>query len=468
MDFRETSVIELATQVQNKSLSAKELTQQALANIEQHDKTLNCFCAIDAERALAEADAVDAAVAKGEKLPLAGIPIGVKDLEDAQGFVTTYGSDLHTGDSPATADSELVRRMKAAGCVVLGKTNTPEFGHKGKTDNVPFGFTKNPWDLEYTPGGSSGGSSAAIAAGLIPLATGSDGGGSIRIPSAICGLSGIKTSQGRIPNGGPNAPGSGLLTVKGPMAKSTLDTAYVLDQTVGELKTDIFSLPDKTENWFDGLQSAKLPASVIWSPTMGFADVDKEMLSLCEQAIEKLGNAGVNIIELDKIWSDDPVREWLVFWTCARARAQQHLKGTPSWEQIDPQLRVMIEMGMEKMTGPAYASAIDACHRMNFELETAFKNAPLIITPATCGHTPKLRADGIVNGEETPGWVAFTMGINMTRNPAGVVPITTTSNGLPCALQIIGRQRDDLSVLQAMHTMEAVFGFDQVAKFPNT
>ena len=466
MDFRKTTVIELAAQVRGKVLSATELTRQALDNIDRLDGEINSFCAVNAEQAIAQASAVDVAIARGEYLPLAGIPIGVKDLEDAEGFVTTYGSAMHTNDDVATSDSELVRRLRAAGCVVLGKTNTPEFGHKGKTDNIPFGATRNPWNLAYTPGGSSGGSSAAIAAGIIPLATGSDGGGSIRIPSAICGLSGIKTSQGRIPNGGINPPGSGVLTVKGPMARTTLDTAYVLDHTVGELKTDIFALPDKTENWFEGVQAASLPKTVIWSPTMGFADVDKEILTRCEQAISKLQQAGVNVIENDAIWTEDPVREWLVFWTCARARAQQHLKGTDSWEQIDPQLRVMIEMGMNKMSGPDYASAIDACHRMNYQLETAFAQAPLILTPATCGHTPKLDADGVVNGLETPSWVAFTMGINMTRNPAGVVPIDTTAAGLPIALQVIGRQREDLSVLQAMHAMEGVFQFDQLAGFP--
>ncbi|MFT7131102.1 MAG: aspartyl-tRNA(Asn)/glutamyl-tRNA(Gln) amidotransferase subunit A [Gammaproteobacteria bacterium] len=463
MDFRQTSVVELAQQVSSGKLSARELTAAALNNIERLDSTINSFCAVNHEQALAEADAVDAAIKKGDVLPLAGIPIGVKDLEDAKGFVTSYGSALHTNDALADTDSELVRRLKAAGCVVLGKTNTPEFGHKGKTDNMPFGATKNPWNLAYTPGGSSGGSAAAIAAGIIPLATGSDGGGSIRLPSAICGLSGLKTSQGRIPNGGKNPPGSGLLTVKGPMARSTIDTAYVLDYTVGDLHSDIFALPNKQESWFDALQTPSLPDKVIWSPSMGFATVDAEIRTLCEQALDKLSAAGVTIIENDHIWKEDPVQEWLVFWTTARARAQQHLMGTDDWEKIDPMLRVMIKIGAEKMSGPAYASAIDACHRMNLDLETAFVEAPLILTPATCGQTPTLNGDGTINGQETPGWVAFTMGLNMTRNPAGVVPIATTALGLPVGLQIIGRQRADLSVLKAMHSMESVFEFAEMA-----
>jgi len=466
MDFRTRSIVDLAKDVQSRELSASELTSAALANIDRLDGELNSFCAVDGERALRDAAAVDAAIARGETLPLAGIPIGVKDLEDAMGFVTSYGSDLHTGDAVASSDSELVARLKAAGCVVLGKTNTPEFGHKGKTDNIPFGATKNPWNLAYSPGGSSGGTAAAIAAGMIPLATGSDGGGSIRMPAAICGLSGIKTSQGRIPNGGINPPGSGLMTVKGPMAKSALDTAYTLDCTVGDCASDIFSLPDKSESWYQAINAGgNLPDKVIWSPSMGFANVDDEIKRACEQAVVKLEAAGVTVIENDRVWSKDPIRDWMVFWACARARAQQHLRGTPQWQQIDPVLRSMIDIGSSKINGPDYALAIDACHRMNLELETAFEQAPLILTPATCGLSPNLVDDGIVNGEKTPAWAGFTMGINMTRNPAGVVPIGKNSAGIPIALQIIGRQRADLSVLRAMHAMEQVFEFTELAPF---
>ena len=463
MDFRQTSIVSLASQVRNGQLSARTVTQAALANIDRLDDKLNAFCSVNVEQALTDADAVDAAIRRGEALPLAGIPIGVKDLEDAKGFVTTFGSALHTNDPVATTDSELVRRLKAAGCVVLGKTNTPEFGHKGKTDNIPFGATRNPWHLDYTAGGSSGGTAAALAAGMIPLGTGSDGGGSIRGPSAICGLSGIKTSQGRIPNGGINPPGSGLLTVKGPMARTALDTAYVLDHTVGDCKTDIFSLPDKTESWYASVQSATLPTTVIWSPTMGFANLDDEIRAKSEVAIAQLRAHGVKVIEIDNIWSTDPLNAWLVFWFSARARAQQHLMDTADWEKIDPVLRTMISIGATKMSGPDYASAIDAAHRLNFELETAFTQAPLILTPGTCGHTPKLTGDGLVNGTETPSWLGYTMGLNMTRNPAGVVPIGFSDVGLPLALQIIGRQREDLSVLRAMHAMEQVFEFKPLA-----
>ena len=182
MDFRDYSIKELVSKIKSRDVSAQEVTASALKNIEEKDKILNTFCALNAEDALKQAVYIDERIGKGEEVGLlAGIPIGVKDLEDAEGFVTTFGSELHVNDDPAKKDSILVERLRNAGCVVLGKTNTPEFGHKGKTDNIPFGTTKNPWNIEYSSGGSSGVTSAALAAGMIPLGTGSDGGGSIRI-----------------------------------------------------------------------------------------------------------------------------------------------------------------------------------------------------------------------------------------------------------------------------------------------
>ena len=463
MDFREHSIQALVNKVKNKEISARELTESALSNIEKYDKEINAFCALNQEDALDQAESLDKKISNGENVGLlAGIPVGVKDLEDAKGFITTYGSELHTKDSPAEEDSILVGRLRSEGCIILGKNNTPEIGHKGKTDNVPFGATKNPWNLKYSPGGSSGGTSAALSSGMIPLGTGSDGGGSIRIPSVLGGLSGIKTSQGRIPNGGTKPPGSGLLTVKGPMANTTEDTVLALDATVGADPTDIFSLEGGNPNWSKQL-TENLPKTAIWSPTMGFSTVDKEVLEVCEKAIKSLEDAGVTIIEKDVIWDENPVNAWMVFWACACARRQQHLIGTEEYEQIDPLLRMFIEMGVE-MDGASYASSIDACHKFGYQLEESFKESPLIITPGTCGQAPKIEGDGTVNGEETPSWVDFTMGINMTRNPAGVIPVgVSSSSNIPIAIQIIGGQRQDLDVLNAMQAFEKVINFSDKA-----
>ena len=234
MDFRRVSVIALAEDVRAGRTGARELVTHALERIDALNATVNAFVALDESTALEQAAQIDEMVAAGsDPGPLAGIPIGVKDLEDAAGFVTTHGSPVFAGGAAATADSSLVARLKAAGCIVVGKTNTPELGWKGDTDNTVFGPTHNPWNLDHSPGGSSGGSAAAIASGMVPLATGSDGGGSIRIPSSCCGLSGVKPSLGRVPSGGAEPPDWQNLSTKGPMARRLADVVAALDVVVG-------------------------------------------------------------------------------------------------------------------------------------------------------------------------------------------------------------------------------------------
>ncbi|MXZ88719.1 MAG: amidase, partial [Dehalococcoidia bacterium] len=190
---------ELAALIRSRELSPVDLMERSLARIEERNPTLNAFVEVDAEGAMRQAEAVAARLAAGEEVgPLAGLPLGVKDLENAAGFVTTKGSRLYR-DNRVDFDDAHVARLRAADAIVVGKTNTPEFGHIPFTDNELFGSTLNPWNLERTPGGSSGGSSAALASGMVPLATASDGGGSIRIPACYTGLYGLKPSQGRTP-----------------------------------------------------------------------------------------------------------------------------------------------------------------------------------------------------------------------------------------------------------------------------
>ena len=456
MDFRDYRVTELASAVQSGKLTARELAEAALARIDAHDAELNAFVVTDPERSLTEADAVDERIRSGHAVgPLAGIPIGVKDLEDAAGWPTRSGSLLSSTEA-AEGDSVLVTRLKAAGCVVIGKTATPEYGHKGQTDSLLTGATRNPWSLDRTPGGSSGGSAAALAAGLIPLATGSDGGGSIRIPAALCGFSGIKTTNGRVPNGGPTPPGSAILAVKGPMALSIDDTALALDCVVGPHPTDAFSLPRSGSPWYDALTVRRFPSRVAWSPTMGFAELDDEIRAICAAAIDQMADAGVQIVEVADIWPEDPVLPWWHLWTALRARTQGHLVGTADWAKIDPSLQFQIESGL-KLSAADIVASLDAVHDYNLQLDHAFEQAPLLITPMVAGQTPFLGHEGVINGDERLGWVSFSYGFNMTRNPAGTVSCGQTSDGMPVGLQIVGRQLDDVSVLQAISGLETLF-----------
>jgi Asp-tRNA(Asn)/Glu-tRNA(Gln) amidotransferase A subunit family amidase len=302
---------------------------------------------------------------------------------------------------------------------------------------------------------------------MVPLATGSDGGGSIRIPSAVCGLSGIKTTQGRVPNGGPNPPGSGLLSVKGPMATHIDDVVFALDMCVGPHPTDPFSLPRSGAPWYDAIAPKRLPSSVAWSPTLGYASVDPEIAAICQAAVDRLASEGTDVALVEKVWSEDPVMPWFTMWAASRARTQGHLLGDADFERITPSLRQQIEIGMS-MSAADLARSIDAVHDLNLQLDSAFEHAPLLLSPVCAGHTPAIgddgvTRDGVVAGEETASWVGFTYGFNMTRNPAGTVNVGFTADGMPVGLQIVGRQRDDLAVLQAISAIEDLFTTDRLA-----
>ncbi|MPY91501.1 MAG: amidase [Acidimicrobiia bacterium] len=467
LDFQRGTVADLAERVRQRELSAREVTAHAIARLEALDPQVNAFVAWDGERALAEAAALDERSARGEDVgPLAGVPIGVKDLEDAAGFRTTYGCKLNVADPPAESDSPLVARLRRAGCVVLGKTNTPEFGHKGVTDNPAFGATANPWSLEHSAGGSSGGTGAAIAAGIVPLGTGSDGGGSIRIPAAVCGQTGIKCSQGRVPLGGPHPPGSGILSVKGPMARTIRDVVLALGAVVGPVATDVFSLDAPALSWVDAVDlSAAPPVRVAWCPTLGYGEVDSEVLAVCQGAVDRLAELGTEVVDLGAVWTEPPLDPWLTMWLVQRAKVHAHLRGTPAWGELGESLRAQVEAGAE-IDGVTYARAIDAAHLLNVQFERAVAEvgASLVLCPTLAGFVPRLDAgtEGTIDGVTTSNWVQYTFPFNLTRNPAGTVCAGLSRAGLPVGLQVVGRQRDDLGVLGALVALEDAIGFAAV------
>ncbi|HUC35586.1 MAG TPA: amidase family protein [Acidimicrobiales bacterium] len=466
VDFRRTSLSELAGEVRSGKLAAREVVAHALERIEALNPVLNAFVAVDAEAALDAARKIDDKVASGgDPGPLAGVPIGVKDLEDAAGFVTTMGSTLYAGHAPASKDSALVARMKAAGCVVVGKTNTPELGWKADTVNAVFGATCNPWDTDHSPGGSSGGSAAALASGMVPLATGSDGGGSVRIPASCCGLSGVKPSFGRVPSGGEEPPGWHFLSTKAPMARRLEDVVKVLDITVSPEPTDLSSLPRPEASWLAALDGAKAPNKIAWSPTLGYAPLDKEVLAICERAVRLMESLGTEIVEVDSVFDEDPVRDWLTLVLAYNTRTLGRYVGSKEWAGVDPLLAAQVEWARENVSAVDVVEALDACHRLNLELVELFHDVRLLVTP-TCAALPPpcaLEGSGMINGETEPNWVRFTYPFNMTRSPAASVCAGLSATGLPVGLQLVGPQHADLVVIRSAAALEAAVGFDQLA-----
>ena len=467
IDFRTTSLAELTHSVRTKEISARELTQAALDRMQRLDPTFNAFVAVDGERALAEADGIDAKIAAGaDPGPLAGIPLGVKDLQNAIGYRTTYGSALYADAPPATADDPFVARLRAAGCVVVGKTNTPEFGWMGNTTNSIFGPSLNPFDHSRGPGGSSGGAAAALAAGMVPLATGSDGGGSIRIPSACCGLAGMKPSLGRVPAGGPNPPGWPDLSTNGPMARRVADVTLALDVAVGPDPTDLRALPRPEANWLAALEDPHVPVRIAYAPTLGYATVDAEVAEACERAIGVLGALGADVVVLDSVFDDDPVADFLTVTGAATLRTLRPFMDHPRWEEVHPVLRHYVDAA-QSTTAEQLLQVLDNYHRMNLRLVELFHSCRILVTP-TCSALAPLADDMVspVNGVNTANWVQFTYPFNMTRSPAASVPVAMSRSGLPIGLQLVGPQHGDLVVLRTAAALEAAVDLDFLATLP--
>jgi Asp-tRNA(Asn)/Glu-tRNA(Gln) amidotransferase A subunit family amidase len=464
MDFRDTTVEALAARVRGGEVSARELATAALDRIGTVDPTIGAFVAVDGDAALAEAAGLDERLAAGEDVgPLAGIPIGVKDLEDAEGFPTTLGSKIHANAPPAGVDSLLVARLRQAGCVVVGKTNTPELGAKAQTDNLVFGATRNPWDPSRTPGGSSGGSAAAVAAGLVPLATASDGGGSIRIPAALCGLTGMKPSLGRVPAGGEDPPGWADLSSKGPMARTARDTAFVLDRVVGPDPSDLRSLPMPDEPWRAALDDPRPPLRVAWSPTLGYAPVDPEVLSICEAAVRRLEALGTEVVEEPMVFPVDPVDPWLTITSASNLRTVGDLRGTPDWDLLGDMVRDTAEWAAENLGNTDVLAAQDAAHQLNLTLVTLFHQVSFLLTPTVASKAPVLGEDGVLDGHPDPNWVRFTYPFNLTRSPAGTVCAGFTADGIPVGLQVVGPQHADVAVLRLLAVLEDELALDRRA-----
>ncbi len=467
IDFRTTSLAELSRSVRTKEVSARELTQAALDRIQRLDPHYNAFVAVDGDRALAEAAGIDERTAAGaDPGPLAGIPMGVKDLQSAIGYRTTYGSALHADDPPATADDPFVARMRAAGCVVVGKTNTPEFGWMGNTSNAIFGPSLNPFDTSRGPGGSSGGSSAALAAGMVPLATGSDGGGSIRIPSACCGLSGMKPSLGRVPAGGPNPPGWIDLSTNGPMARRIADVTLALDIAVGPDPTDLRALPRPEANWMAALDNPHVPVRIAYSPTLGYATVDTEVAAACERAVETLASLGADVVVVDSVFDVDPVGDFLTLTGASTLRTLRPYLDHPRWDEVHPVLRHFVDAA-QSTTAEELLRVFDNYHYMNLKLVELFHTARILVTPTCSALAPHAgEMTSTVNGETTAAWVHFTYPFNMTRSPAASVCVGMSESGLPIGLQLVGPQHGDLVVLRTAAALEAAIDRDFLATLP--
>lgn len=459
---------EIADAVRGGELKAVDVLDHALAAITARNEELGAFVHLDAELARSVAEAVDAKVANGEDPgALAGVPFGVKDLEDCAGMPTGHGSKLFKDGPPADHDSINVARMRAAGAVPVGKTAAPEFGTLAITTSKGFGTARNPWDTSRSPGGSSGGSAAAVAAGLVPISTATDGGGSTRIPGAYSGLVGFKPSFGRIAK--PHTHAS-QTTSAGIVATNVGDVARHLDVAAGPDDRDRTSLPPSGIWYEDAVESQPVAGlRATWSSDLGFARCDPEVAELAQAAAHALCEAaGIELIERP-ISFTDPVR----MWNGAGALDLWMDLEPGMWPDRSDELDATAYHGL-KATEDAVAPRLARIwqRRWRFEEEVAelFSTVDILLTPTTA--TTALPAAGpmraTIDGEEVVGGmlVPFTMLANLAWNPAISVPAGLASDGLPVGLQIVARRHRDELVLRLARIFEEARPWPRLAPAP--
>ncbi len=450
------SALDLARLIRGKEVSPVEVMTVVLARIDALNPALNAYCTVAAEEASDLATAAEVGVLTGEELgPLHGVPVSIKDLLFTRRMRTTAGSRL-LADHVPEEDAVAVERLRGAGAIIVGKTNTPEFGHKGVTDNPLFGPTRNPWNPALTAGGSSGGAGAAVAAGLAPLAVGTDGGGSIRIPASFCGIYGLKPSFGRVPSG-PGLPGWETLAHTGPMTRTVRDAALMLDALAGPDDRDRHSLPaGDGASYLEACDAGIAGLSVAWSADLGHGRVDPEVAEICGEAAVRFESLGCHVEVVMPTW-DDPEEIFRIL-ASAEAFAAYRDRLAESERLLDPSFIELLRMG-ERVTAEEYLRAVLRRRELWTEVHRFLARFDLLITPTLAVAAFPLDAPPIreIAGQPVSplGWTPFTFPFNLTGQPAASVPAGFTAAGLPVGLQIVGRRHADRTVLAASAAFEA-------------
>lgn len=460
------SAEELGNLIHQRSLSPVELMQSTLDRIELLNPSLNAFIQLDPERGFVEARAQEAALSLGgDPGPLAGLPFGVKELENAAGFRTTSGSRAFI-DRWADRDDVHVARLRAAGAICIGKTNAPEFGYAAFTTNDVFGTTRNPWNLDRTPGGSSGGTSAALAAGLVPLATASDGGGSVRIPASFVGAYGLKPTFGLVPVESPEMLPWLDTACHGPLTRTVRDAALYLDQVAGYHPSDPTSYPRAVPSYLAALDEPLGRLRIAFDGQLACPVVQSDVIREVVRAVQVFADLGHDVEESNRSapFLTDQWRAMNKF---------QHLAQMEDLILRHPDLLgrgfARTLEGAESVGAHEFGEYYRARARFNAWLTHLFERYDLLITP-TMPLEP-FGADGPVPAEVEGvplgyGFVGFTAPFNFAGTPAATVRAGFTDSGLPIGMQIVGPRHADALVLRASYAYEQAHPWNQ--RWPST
>lgn len=452
-DLADCSASQLLDLYRGGQASPVQATEAVLARIARHNPALRAFCVVDHEAALASARASEARWQQGAPCgPLDGVPTSIKDLILTKGWPTLRGSRTVNPDQPWDVDAPATARLREAGAVLLGKTTTPEFGCKGETNSPLTGITRNPWNTAKTPGGSSGGAAAAVAAGMGPLGVGTDGAGSVRIPAAFCGNFGLKPSFGRVP-AYPLSP-FGTVAHLGPHTMSVRDAALMMNVIKQPDARDWTSLPPDSTDYLNGLDDGIRGWRIAYSPTLGYAkNVDPEVAAAVAAAVQQLADLGAVVEQVDPGF-DDPLDISTGLWFLGAWTVWNTL--TPEQQALtDPDFRAEAEIGSRYSALQVQQLNLKrgalGSHMRQFMRRYDVLVTPTVSIPAfdakPAGHTPMDPAAML-------GWTPFSYPFNLTQQPACTIPCGLTRDGLPIGLQFVGPMFGDAQVLRAARAYE--------------
>lgn len=452
---------ELGQLIKKKEISPVELVDLYTTRIEKIDPLIHAFTVLSLESAKEKAKALEKEIISGNILsPLCGIPITVKDHFDIVSLPSTCGSLLFK-DYIAKEDHLLVKRLKEAKAIILGKTNMPEFGFSAVSHNPIFPPTRNPWKLDLTAGGSSSGAAAAVAAGLCPLSLGSDGGGSIRIPASFCGVFGYKPSRGRIPwpiGKGRDFESWELFAHAGPLCRTVEDAVLLLSVLSGPDSSDPYSLPPPEFAWEDCLKADIKGLKIAFSLDLGYARVDSELKQIVSKAVELFEtDLGCTIEEIDPGWPD-PSEAYLTLVYFGSDLVALRKAAEENRKKISHHI---VDFLKRNFTPEDFSQALKLRRELVYKMSKLMENYDLFLSPVTAVPPFSLFFQGPDCIEGKPAnphisWIPFTYIMNMTGQPAAAVPAGWTSTNLPVGLQIVGRHLDDLTTLRASYAFELV------------
>ena len=447
------SVAEIVQRTTGGEVTALEVVEACLARIAERDPALNAFSVVLADEARAEASRRDASLAAGEEAgSLHGVPVAIKEEIPVAGCVTTFGG--RGNSTPAAQDGELVARLRAAGAVIIGKTRMPEFGAWPFTESVDGGVTRNPWDPAHTPGGSSGGTAVAVAAGMVPVGLGGDGGGSIRIPAACCGIFGLKPERGRTSTS-PTAQLWWALGTAGPLSRSVLDSALVYDVIRGNVATDMFTATPPTRSFADAARAEPGRLRIGWSTRSPVRLVrpDPRHVAAVAETARLLADLGHDVREVTPTYPDATTAFVPQFFAGIRDEAD----AVEHQDRLERRTREVYRLGSWVRPGVVRA-ALRAGERVSRNADRVFADVDVLLTPTLAQRPP---VTGVLDrgGALRQAWnaqpmIAYTSFWNVTGHPAASLPAGVADDGLPLAVQLVGRRSDETTLLSLAAQVE--------------